>query len=174
MEADTRTFVSACTICARGKSSHRRPSGLVQLPPVPGRTWSHIALNFVAKAVHFVALSKLPCGSTPWYPTRHCVGPGCPVHISGSEGVLLGSGHHREPFFWFPTPVKWSNRERGRIRTSRPLCAVSLLPTPPPGALISPGSDTLKAHSPALPQVCPLLKLLWDISHLCFSLRRAR
>ncbi|KAI3355581.1 hypothetical protein L3Q82_018414 [Scortum barcoo] len=79
MEADIRGFVQACTVCARGKSSHQPPSGLLQPLSVPGRPWSHIALDFVtglppsngktviltivdrfSKAAHFVALAKLP------------------------------------------------------------------------------------------------------------------
>ncbi|KAI3361705.1 hypothetical protein L3Q82_002064 [Scortum barcoo] len=79
MEADIRGFVQACTVCARGKSSHQPPSGLLQPLSVPGRPWSHIALDFVtglppsngktviltivdrfSKAAHFVAPAKLP------------------------------------------------------------------------------------------------------------------
>ena len=75
---DTRKYVRACTICARGKTTHRPPAGLLHPLPVPGRPWSHIALDFVtglslsegndtilkivnrfSKAVHFVALAKL-------------------------------------------------------------------------------------------------------------------
>ncbi|KAI3367249.1 hypothetical protein L3Q82_008301 [Scortum barcoo] len=36
MEADIRGFVQACTVCARGKSSHQPPSGLLQPLSVPG------------------------------------------------------------------------------------------------------------------------------------------
>ncbi len=79
MGADTRAFVTACTVCARGKSSHLPPAGLLCPLPIPGRPWSHIALDFVtglppsqgnstiltivdrfSKAVHFVPLPKLP------------------------------------------------------------------------------------------------------------------
>ena len=79
MAADTKGFVAACSICARGKSSHRAPAGLLRPLPVPHRPWSHIAVDFVtglppsdgntvvltiidrfSKAVHFVPLSKLP------------------------------------------------------------------------------------------------------------------
>lgn len=79
MDADTRAFVSACSVCAQNKSSHRPPAGLLCPLPVPSRPWSHIALDFVtglplsqgnsviltivdrfSKAVHFVALPKLP------------------------------------------------------------------------------------------------------------------
>ena len=77
--ADVRDFVTACTVCARSKSSHQSPAGLLHPLPVPGRPWSHIALDFVtglppsmgntviltvvdrfSKAVHLVALPKLP------------------------------------------------------------------------------------------------------------------
>lgn len=76
---DTRKYVRACTICAQGKTTHRPPAGLLHPLPVPGQPWSHIALDFVmglplsegndtiltivsrfSKAVHFVALVKLP------------------------------------------------------------------------------------------------------------------
>ena len=79
MDQDTREFVAACTTCARSKASHRAPSGLLHPLPIPGRPWSHIAMDFVtglpasrgntviltivdrfSKSVHFVALSKLP------------------------------------------------------------------------------------------------------------------
>ena len=77
--ADTKEFVIACTVCARNKSSHCAPAGLLQPLPIPHRPWSHIAVDFVtglppsqsnttiltiidrfSKSVHFVPLSKLP------------------------------------------------------------------------------------------------------------------
>lgn len=79
MVTDSRAFVSACSVCARGKASNKPPAGLLRPLPVPGRPWSHIAVDFVtglpssqgntvvltivdrfSKAVHFVALPKLP------------------------------------------------------------------------------------------------------------------
>ena len=79
MVADVREFVSACTVCARSKASHQSPAGLLRPLPVPSRPWSHIAVDFVtglpvsegntailtvvdrfSKAVHLVALPKLP------------------------------------------------------------------------------------------------------------------
>ena len=79
MSADTREFVAACSVCARNKSSHRAPAGLLRPLPIPHRPWSHIAVDFVtglppsdgnttiltivdrfSKAVHFVSLPKLP------------------------------------------------------------------------------------------------------------------
>lgn len=74
LAADTREYVGACI-----KTTHRPPAGLLPLLPVPGHLWSHIVLDCVAglptsaskntiltivdrfsKAVHFVALAKLP------------------------------------------------------------------------------------------------------------------
>lgn len=79
MGADVRTFIAACSVCARGKASHRPPAGLLQPLPIPHRPWSHISVDFVtglppsegndtiltivdrfSKAVHFVPLPKLP------------------------------------------------------------------------------------------------------------------
>ncbi len=78
MEADTWSFISACSVCAQNKSSTRPHSGLLRPLPVPSRPWSHIALDFVtglppsegkaviltiidrfSKAAHFLALPKL-------------------------------------------------------------------------------------------------------------------
>jgi len=79
LEADTRAFILAFSICSQNKSSHRPTAGLLQPLPVPHCPWSHIALDFVtglplsqgntaivtvvdcfSKAAHFLALPKLP------------------------------------------------------------------------------------------------------------------
>ena len=79
MDTDTRSFVAACTVCCRNKTSTKCSSGLLRPLPIPGRPWSHIALDFVtglppsggntvvltiidrfSKAAHFIALPKLP------------------------------------------------------------------------------------------------------------------
>ncbi|KAK7887001.1 hypothetical protein WMY93_026622 [Mugilogobius chulae] len=79
MNSDTREYVSACSVCARNKSSHRAPAGFLRPLPIPQRPWSHIAVDFVtglppsggnttiltvvdrfSKSVHFIALPKLP------------------------------------------------------------------------------------------------------------------
>ena len=79
MTADTKLFVSACSVCARSKASHQAPAGLLRPLPIPHRPWSHIAVDFVtglppsegntviltivdrfSKAVHFIPLAKLP------------------------------------------------------------------------------------------------------------------
>lgn len=79
MSADTKEFVSACSVCARSKPSHRPPAGLLRPLPIPHRPWSHIAVDFVtglppsegnsviltivdrfSKSVHYIPLPKLP------------------------------------------------------------------------------------------------------------------
>lgn len=79
MNKDTRSFVSACTTCARSKTVHQPPAGLLNPLPIPKRPWSHIAVDFVtglpesegnttimtivdrfSKQVHYVPLPKLP------------------------------------------------------------------------------------------------------------------
>lgn len=79
MQQDTREFVSSCSVCARSKSSHQAPAGLLNPLPIPMRPWSHIAIDFVtglpksegnntiltivdrfSKAVHYIPLPKLP------------------------------------------------------------------------------------------------------------------
>ena len=79
MDKDIRSFVAACSVCARNKNSVLPPSGLLRPLPIPKRPWSHISLDFItglppsegnsvilvmvdrfSKAAHFVALTKLP------------------------------------------------------------------------------------------------------------------
>uniref|UniRef100_A0A4W6CYI1 Integrase catalytic domain-containing protein n=1 Tax=Lates calcarifer TaxID=8187 RepID=A0A4W6CYI1_LATCA len=79
MAKDTKEFVAACPTCSQCKAGNRPPAGELLPLPVPGRPWSHIALDFVtglppskgktviltvvdrfSKAAHFIALNKLP------------------------------------------------------------------------------------------------------------------
>ncbi|KAI3376076.1 hypothetical protein L3Q82_016603 [Scortum barcoo] len=79
MAQDTQEYINACSVCARGKSSHRAPAGFLKPLPIPHRPWSHIAVDFVSglppsqgntviltvvdrfsKSVHFIPLPKLP------------------------------------------------------------------------------------------------------------------
>lgn len=79
VSTDTREFVAACSLCARGKASHQPPAGPLHPLPVPHRPWSHIAVDFVtglppsqgntviltivdrfSKGVHYIPLPKLP------------------------------------------------------------------------------------------------------------------
>ena len=80
--ADVKEFVAACDVCTRSKNSHSPPAGQLRPLPVPSRPWSHISMDFVtglplsqgndtiltivdrfSKAVHYVALPKLPSAS---------------------------------------------------------------------------------------------------------------
>ncbi|XP_023817648.1 uncharacterized protein LOC110013547 isoform X3 [Oryzias latipes] len=79
MTRDVREYIAACTTCARSKTSHSPPSGLLHPLPTPSRPWSHIAVDFVtglppshghsiiftvidrfSKFVHFIPLPQLP------------------------------------------------------------------------------------------------------------------
>ena len=79
LEADTRSYVSTCPICAQNKGSNLRYVGLLHPLPIPRRPWSHIALDFVtglpqsegktvvltvvdrfSKFARFLSLPKLP------------------------------------------------------------------------------------------------------------------
>lgn len=79
---DVLGFVTACLVCARGKTTYCPPAGLLCLIPIPSRHRSHIVLDFVtglppsgsnttiltivsrfSKAVHFVPLTRLPSTS---------------------------------------------------------------------------------------------------------------
>ena len=78
MSTDTREYVSAYSVCARSKASHRPPAGLLRPLTIPHWLWSHIAVDFItglppyegnttiltivdrfSKAAHFIPLSKL-------------------------------------------------------------------------------------------------------------------
>ncbi|KAI3358929.1 hypothetical protein L3Q82_015322 [Scortum barcoo] len=44
MAQDTQEYINACSVCARGKSSHRAPAGFLKPLPIPHRPWSLILL----------------------------------------------------------------------------------------------------------------------------------
>lgn len=106
LEKYTRAFVSVCTVCARGKTSHRPPSGLLHLLPIPSQRWSHIALDFItglpiyrgntvilntvdqfSKIIHFVAKGLSPFGSSlvyqPGFPSQdsNLAVPSIDIHL---------------------------------------------------------------------------------------------
>ena len=112
LEDDVREFVAACEVCARSKTSHRPPAGLLRPLPIPGRPWSHIALDFVtglpssqgnttiltmvdqfSKMVHFAALPKLPSAAeTADLLVSHVVRlHGIPVDIVSDRGPQFTS-----------------------------------------------------------------------------------
>lgn len=42
-----KEFVRTCDVCARAKSTHHRPYGLLQPLPLPDRPWASISLDFI-------------------------------------------------------------------------------------------------------------------------------
>ncbi|GKA12726.1 putative reverse transcriptase domain-containing protein [Tanacetum coccineum] len=49
MKADIATYVSKCLTCAKVKSEHQRPSGLLVQPEIPQWKWDNITTDFVTK-----------------------------------------------------------------------------------------------------------------------------
>lgn len=47
MQADTITYINNYHTCAVTRSSRQLPSALLQPLPIPRRTWSHIAIDFI-------------------------------------------------------------------------------------------------------------------------------
>lgn len=80
VDRDTHEYVAACSTCARSKASHHTAHACFLQPlPIPRRSWSHIAVDFItgfplsqgnsvsltivdsfSKTAHFIALPKLP------------------------------------------------------------------------------------------------------------------
>ncbi|XP_038162154.1 pyridoxal-dependent decarboxylase domain-containing protein 1 [Cyprinodon tularosa] len=61
LQKDVKEYVLACPICARSKTSHQPPSGLLHPLPVPTRPWSHIAVDFVTG----LPISRVSIGYQP-------------------------------------------------------------------------------------------------------------
>lgn len=110
LERDAREYFVACEVCARSKSRHQAPSGLLHPLPVPSHPWSHIAVDFViglprssghsvvltivdrfSKAAHFVPLPKLPSALE----TAHLLG----VHVFRLHGIPQDIVSDRGPQF---------------------------------------------------------------------------
>ncbi|GKE44208.1 putative reverse transcriptase domain-containing protein, partial [Tanacetum coccineum] len=49
MKADIATYVSKCLTCARVKTEHQRPSGLLVQPAIPEWKWDNIRMDFITK-----------------------------------------------------------------------------------------------------------------------------
>ncbi|GJP31016.1 hypothetical protein CLOM_g7813, partial [Closterium sp. NIES-68] len=47
MVTDVQRYVAACPICQQMKSSHQRPTGLLQPLEPPQRPWQHVTMDFV-------------------------------------------------------------------------------------------------------------------------------
>lgn len=108
MTQDAWSYIVACPICARGKSSHLAPAGLLHQLPVPRRPWSHIAMNFITGlpaskgntviltivdrfSAHFVPLPKFPSDHRAPGTARLPPPLRTPVHVPGLARLLRGS-----------------------------------------------------------------------------------
>ena len=79
MAQDAGHYIFACTVCARGKSSHQTPTGFLHPLGLPHCPWMHIAVDFVvdlpeshgntvimsivdqfSRIAHFIPIAKLP------------------------------------------------------------------------------------------------------------------
>ncbi|GJS99988.1 putative reverse transcriptase domain-containing protein [Tanacetum coccineum] len=49
MKAEIATYVSKCLTCARVKTEHQRPSGLLVQPEIPQWKWDNVTMDFVIK-----------------------------------------------------------------------------------------------------------------------------
>nr|GFC47931.1 reverse transcriptase domain-containing protein [Tanacetum cinerariifolium] len=49
MKADIATYVRKCLTCAKVKTEHQRPSGLLVQPEIPVWKWDNITMDFVTK-----------------------------------------------------------------------------------------------------------------------------
>ncbi|GJS17873.1 putative reverse transcriptase domain-containing protein [Tanacetum coccineum] len=49
MKAEIATYVSKCLTCARVKTKHQRPSGLLVQPEIPQWKWDNVTMDFVTK-----------------------------------------------------------------------------------------------------------------------------
>ncbi|GKD04854.1 reverse transcriptase domain-containing protein [Tanacetum coccineum] len=49
MKAEIATYISKCLTCARVKTEHQRPSGLLVQPKIPQWKWDNVTMDFVTK-----------------------------------------------------------------------------------------------------------------------------
>ncbi|GJW41004.1 putative reverse transcriptase domain-containing protein [Tanacetum coccineum] len=49
MKAEIATYVSKCLMCARVKTEHQRPLGLLVQPEIPQWKWDNVTMDFVTK-----------------------------------------------------------------------------------------------------------------------------
>ncbi|GJY21872.1 reverse transcriptase domain-containing protein [Tanacetum coccineum] len=49
MKAEIATYVSKCLTCARVKTEHQRPSGLLVQPEIPQWKWDNVTMDFITK-----------------------------------------------------------------------------------------------------------------------------
>ncbi|GKC72553.1 putative reverse transcriptase domain-containing protein [Tanacetum coccineum] len=53
IKADIATYISKCLTCARVKTEHQRPSGLLVQPAIPEWKWDNIMMDFITNRAGF-------------------------------------------------------------------------------------------------------------------------
>jgi hypothetical protein len=56
MKGDIARFVAHCDMCKRVKPEHQKPSGLLQLLPIPVWKWDEVSMDFIT------GLPRTQCG----------------------------------------------------------------------------------------------------------------
>lgn len=140
MSRDTQAFVSACSVCARSKSSHQHLAG-------PNWPCSHIAVDFITGP------PSPPCPPAPWNPWGYCLRPWTSVLIPVVESLLSSLGCNGQPIL--VTILGQTARLSRPTRTSSQPFVVSQNVTLPTGVFICPGSSTLTTSLSAPLQVFP-------------------
>ncbi|KAI3365445.1 hypothetical protein L3Q82_010533, partial [Scortum barcoo] len=114
MAQDTQEYINACSVCARGKSSHRAPAGFLKPLPIPHRPWSHIAVDFVSGLP-----PSIPRRRTRLFP------PSKPTSADAAE-----SGAPLEPL-WFVPPLAARSRPTNYAAQRRTIYRVKRCGSPP-------------------------------------------
>ncbi|KAI3357782.1 hypothetical protein L3Q82_016166 [Scortum barcoo] len=92
MAQDTQEYINACSVCARGKSSHRAPAGFLKPLPIPHRPWSHIAVDFVSGLPPSQGMSPFMAANgfqPPLFPSQEedTAVPSVQAHLRRCRGV---------------------------------------------------------------------------------------
>ncbi|GJT28804.1 putative reverse transcriptase domain-containing protein [Tanacetum coccineum] len=114
MKADISTYVSKCLTCAKVKTEHLRPSGLLVQPKIPQWKWDNITMDFVTK------LPKLSQGYDTIGFTNH-------FHVSNLKkcysdeplAVPLEGLHIDDKLRFVEEPVEIMDQEVKQLKQSR-------------------------------------------------------
>ncbi|GJP51951.1 hypothetical protein CLOM_g11081 [Closterium sp. NIES-68] len=105
MVTDVQRYVAACPICQRMKSSHQRPTGLLQPLEPPQRPWQHVTMDFV---------TGLPAGSSgndAVLVVQQSLRSIPEVHVEILAGHVGSIRHAPTILIYLSSPNGWSDRE---------------------------------------------------------------
>ncbi|GKA48691.1 putative reverse transcriptase domain-containing protein [Tanacetum coccineum] len=90
MKADIATYVNKCLTCARVKSEHQRPSGLLVQPDILEWKWEKITMDFITKLPKMAAGYHTSIKAAPFEALygRKCRSPVCWAEVG--EAQLTG------------------------------------------------------------------------------------